>query len=198
MNAHSQNVSTKRLEQATLIGSFLIISWLAMQAVHELGHILAALVTGAEIIKVYLHPLIISSTEIGENPHPLIEVWAGPIAGALLPLVAFLLAKAIRLPGLYLFRFFAGFCLIVNGVYIAFGPSNGGADTAIMLEHGSPRWVMVCFGLVTVPLGLYLWHRQGPYFGLGEAQGRVDRRATVTSVIMCLGLIVIELLANLR
>jgi hypothetical protein len=186
----------RRLEQSALIVSFLLFSWLAMQAVHELGHILAALATGAEIIKVYLHPLVISSTEIGENPHPLIQVWAGPVFGALLPFLAFLVAKTFRTPGLYLFRFFAGFCLIVNGVYIAFGPSTGGADTAIMLDHGSPRWVMLVFGIATAPLGLYLWHRQGPHFGLGEARGHVNRRAMIVSLVLCLVLIGIELLAN--
>jgi hypothetical protein len=188
----------RRLEQATLIVSFLILSWMAMQAVHELGHILAARATGAEIIKVYLHPLIISSTEIGENPHPIIQVWAGPVFGALLPFLAFLVAKTFRIPGLYLFRFFAGFCLIVNGVYIAFGPSTGGADTAIMMEQGTPRWIMVLFGLATAPLGLYLWHRQGPHFGLGESHGRVKRNAIVASVALCLSIIAAELLANLR
>lgn len=188
----------RRVEQIALVVSFLVFSWLAMQAVHELGHVLAALATGAEIIKVYLHPVIISSTEIGENSRPLIQVWAGPIVGALLPLLAFLLAKAVRAPGLYLFRFFAGFCLVVNGVYIAFGPSTGGADTAIMLDHGSPRWMMVVFGLATAPLGLYLWHRQGPHFGLGEALGHVDRRAAIVSVVLCIALIGIELLADLR
>lgn len=169
-----------------------------MQVVHELGHIAAALATGAEIIKVYLHPLIISSTEIGDNPYPLVEVWGGPVVGVLIPLAALLLAYVVRMPGLYLFRFFAGFCLIVNGVYIAFGPSTGGADTAVMITHGTPRWLMVLFGLATAPLGLYLWHRQGPHFGLGDANGTVNRKAVVVSICLCIGLIAIEFAANLR
>jgi hypothetical protein len=197
-HAQTESTYTSRISQATLILSFLTFSWLAMQAVHELGHITAALATDAEIIKVYLHPFIISSTEIGENPHPLILVWAGPVFGALLPFLAFLVAKTFRTPGLYLIRFFAGFCLVVNGIYIAFGPSTGGADTAIMMEHGTPRWVMVLFGLATAPLGLYLWHRQGPHFGLGKARGHVERRAAVVSLCLCIGLIVVELAANLR
>lgn len=198
MSSNSETVHTSRIEQIVLIVTFLTFSWLAMQVVHELGHIAAALGTGAEIIKVYLHPLIISSTEVGDNPYPLMEVWAGPVAGVLIPLVALVVAYVVRMPGLYLFRFFAGFCLIANGVYIAFGPSTGGADTAIMMVLGTPRWVMVLFGLATAPLGLYLWHRQGPHFGLGEANGRVDRRAALVSLALCLGLVSIEFLANLN
>ena len=99
----------KRFEQATLIISFIAFSWLAMQVVHELGHVVAAWLTKAEITKVALHPCIVSRTDIGHNPHPSIVVWAGPIVGAALPLLAFLVAKVCRAPGVYLFRFFAGF-----------------------------------------------------------------------------------------
>lgn len=174
----------KRAVQIVLIVTFAAFSWLMMQVVHELGHIAAALATGAEIVKVYLHPFIVSSTDVWDPPHPLVEVWAGPIAGSIILLGALLIAKAFRCPALYLFRFFAGFCLIINGVYIAFGPSAGGADTALMIENGTPRWVMVIFGSCTAPLGLYLWHKQGVYFGLGEAKGAVDSHAVVVSTIL--------------
>ncbi|NUM53730.1 MAG: hypothetical protein HUU46_08810 [Candidatus Hydrogenedentes bacterium] len=179
----------RRVERYILIVTFAAFSWLMMQVVHEVGHIIAAKATGAEIIKVYLHPLVVSSTDVWDPPKPLVVVWSGPIAGMMLPLIALGIARISRCPGLYLFRFFAGFCLIVNGVYIAFGPSTGGADSAVMIEHGTPRWAMVLFGLCTAPLGLYLWHRQGPYFGLGETRGRVDRHAVVTSTLL-LGLVV--------
>ncbi|MBL1216618.1 MAG: hypothetical protein D8M59_03905 [Planctomycetes bacterium] len=143
----------KRIEQIILIVSFILFSWLGMQAVHELGHVLGALASHAEIEHVALHPLIISRTDIGDNPHPLVVVWAGPVVGAALPLCAFLLAIVCRSPGVNLFRFFAGFCLIANGAYITFGSSEGGLDTAVMIQNGSPRWVMVLFGILTMPLG---------------------------------------------
>ena len=106
-----------RLLQALLVVTFIGFSWLAMQVVHELGHVLVASMTGAEVTKVALHPLIVSRTDLGENPHPLAVVWAGPIIGSALPLTAFGLAAACRLPGVYLFRFFAGFCLIAVIAY---------------------------------------------------------------------------------
>jgi hypothetical protein len=51
----------KRLLQILLIVTFIGFSWLAMQAVHEAGHVLVARLTGGEVIKVALHPLIVSS-----------------------------------------------------------------------------------------------------------------------------------------
>ncbi len=62
----------------------------------------------------------------------------------------------------------------------------------------SPRWVMVLFGLLAAPLGLWLWHRQGPYFGFGDAKGKVDRRAVLVSVSLLLAIAGVELIVNSR
>jgi len=64
----------KRLPQILLIVTFIGFSWLAMQVVHEAGHVLVARLTGAEVTKVALHPLIVSRTDVAENPHPLAVV----------------------------------------------------------------------------------------------------------------------------
>jgi hypothetical protein len=188
-----------RLPQILLIVTFIGFSWLAMQVVHEAGHVLVARLTGAEVTKVALHPLIMSRTDVAENPHPLAEVWGGPLIGSLLPLMLFGLATAFRLPGVYLLRFFAGFCLISNGVYIGIGHILAdGADPWVMMENGSPRWLLVLFGAVTFPLGLYLWHRQGPHFGLGGAKGKVDTRAAFISAGLFLALTGAEVVRNVR
>ena len=188
----------KRTEQLVLIGTFLGCCWLSMQAVHELGHVLAAWLSGGEVVKVALHPAIISRTDLGGDPHPLFVVWAGAIVGALLPLTVFMLARICRFAGVYMFRFWAGFCLIANGVYVACGPDQGGADSAVMMAYGSPRLLLLGFGLVTVPLGLYLWHRQGNYFGLGEANGKVDRQATLVAILLFIAIVGLELLIDSR
>src|SRR4051794_14452795 len=108
----------RRLHQCILVASVLPLSWLGMMAVHELGHVLGAWLTGGAVSKVVLHPLTISRTELSHNPHPLLVTWAGPVLGVLLPLLALGVAAAVRMPGVYLLRFFAGFCLIANGAYI--------------------------------------------------------------------------------
>lgn len=174
----------KRLDQMVLIGTFIGFSWLAMQAVHELGHVIGAVTTGGHVTGVVLHPATISRTDVHPNPHPLFVVWAGPVVGAVLPLIALLLARALRSPGIYLFRFFAGFCLVANGAYIGVGSIQGLADAGDMLRYGSSRWELILFGVLTVALGLYVWNGLGPKFGLGEARGRVSRAAAITSLVL--------------
>ncbi len=68
----------KRLDQIVLVGTFIGFSWLAMQAVHELGHVLGAVATGGRVTEVVLHPCTISRTDVHPNPHPLLVVWPGP------------------------------------------------------------------------------------------------------------------------
>jgi hypothetical protein len=190
---------SNRIPQLVLICTFIPLCWLAMQVVHELGQILLAWASKGEVTKVALHPLIVSRTDLAENPHPLVVVWGGPILGSLLPLAAFGLASISRTPGVYLFRFFAGFCLVANGVYIGTGwLLANGADPGVMLEHGSPIWLLVAFGLLTFPAGLYLWHRQGHHFGLAEANGRVRKSAATVSAALLIVLVAFELIRNQR
>src|SRR5262249_12679286 len=134
-----------------------------------------------------------------KNPHPLAVVWCGPLLGSAIPLAAFVLAAALRAPGVYLVRFFAGFCLVANGIYVGAGRFLGeGADPWVMTQNGSPRWLLVGFGALTFPLGLYLWHRQGPHFGLSEARGNVSTGATFTSVALFVTLAGAELIRNVQ
>jgi hypothetical protein len=178
-----------RLHQAVLIASVLAGSWLGMQAVHESGHVLGAALTGGRVARVVLHPLTISRTDLEHNPSPLLVVWAGPVFGCLLPLVLWLLVAGLRLPGAYVFRFFAGLCLIANGAYIAGGSFAGIGDCGQMLRHGSSLWQLWLFGVVTVPAGFWLWHGQGHHFGLGSTPGWVSAGVAYASLAVCLGLL---------
>jgi len=188
----------KRLEHVVLIGSFVGFSWLGMQAVHELGHVLGALLGGGTVNKVVLHPLTISRTDVSPNPHPLLEVWAGPVVGCLLPLAAYGLAAIGRSPGLYLFRFFAGFCLVANGAYIGGGIFERVADAGELLRYGASPWHLIAFGAATLPLGLYLWNGLGPAFGFGNARGRVSRSAALWSAALLLATCLVETLLSSR
>jgi hypothetical protein len=157
-----------------------------MQAVHELGHCVGAWLTGGRVLAVILHPLTVSSTILSRNPHPLIVVWAGPLIGAILPVIVFLLAAKLQTPALYLFQFFAGFCMVANGLYIGLGSFIRFLDAGDMMNYGSPQWTLVIFGIVATSIGLYLWNGLGPYFGLGKAKGAVSRKATACSVLLFL------------
>jgi hypothetical protein len=70
-----------RLPQILLILFTLAFSWLAMQVVHELGHVTGAKLSGGQVVRVVLHPLTISQTQIGENPHPLLSNGWDPALG---------------------------------------------------------------------------------------------------------------------
>jgi hypothetical protein len=180
-----------RLHQVVLIGSLLPLSWLGVMAVHESGHVSAAWLTGGRVTKVVLHPLTISRTDVDPNPHPVVVTWAGPAVGALLPLAAFAAARLARMPGTPLVRFFAGFCLIANGTYLGMGVFHPVGDADKLLQYGARTWQLAAFGLVMAPLGLFLWHGQGPHFGLGKAGGRVQPAAAY----FCLVLLVVAVTA---
>jgi hypothetical protein len=174
----------RRLEQVAILLAMSAVCWLGVMAVHELGHVLAAWVSGGTVREVVLHPTTISRTDVEPNPAPLFVVWAGPIVGVALPLLVFGLARRLRPAWAYLFGFFAGFCLIANGAYIGLGAIDGIGDAGVMHRHGTPDWVMAVFGVACCATGLLLWHRASPAFGLGHNPRPIDRRhAIVVSII---------------
>jgi hypothetical protein len=154
--------------RAIFLCSLLIGCWLWMQIVHEAGHVCGAWLTGSTVKRVVLHPLAISRTEVEDTTQPLVVIWAGPIFGCIVPLLLWWIAVGVKSSVAFVFRFFAGFCLIANGAYLAAGSFDGIGDCGDLLRHGTPIWVLWLFGLVTIPAGLYLWHRQGEHFGMGH------------------------------
>jgi len=181
----------QRFPQFVLIASTLLASWLGMQAVHEAGHVVGAALTNGKVARVVLHPLTISRTDLSDNPRPLLVVWAGPLFGVSAPLVTWALVAIARLPGAFVLRFFAGFCLIANGVYISVGSFDAVGDCGQMLRHGCQMWQLWFFGLVTAPLGMLLWHGQGPHFGLGNAKGKVNNSVAWATLITCIAFVVL-------
>jgi Peptidase M50B-like len=175
--------------QLILIGSTIVGSWLGMQAVHEAGHVLGARLTGGRVERVVLHPLTISRTDLAENPQPLVVAWAGPVFGAIAPVLLWAAVRLLRMSGAFVLRFFAGFCLLANGLYIGVGSFDQIGDCGDLLRHGSPIWHLWLFGAVTAPIGLSLWHRQGPHFGLGKANGHVKAGVAYAALIACLALL---------
>jgi hypothetical protein len=187
-----------RLHQLVLIASTIVGSWLLMQAVHESGHALAGWLTGGHVSRVVLHPFTISRTDLDYNPHPLVVVWAGPAVGVLLPVAAWALSTWLRTPAAFVLRFFAGFCLLANGAYIAVGSFDGIGDCGEMLKLETPIWLLWLFGAATMPAGIWLWHRQGRHFGLGPAKGRVNAAVAYAILAICIGLVVLGIAVGER
>jgi hypothetical protein len=105
------------------------------------------------------------------------------------PLLVWILGASVRLRGAFVLRFFAGFCLLANGLYIGIGSFNRIGDCGEMLRDGSEMWQLWLFCALTAPVGLWLWHKQGPYFGFGPAQGKVNRGVAYGSLVACVALL---------
>jgi VanZ like family len=189
---------SRRSTQVCLIVSTLAISWLGMMIVHEGGHVLAAWLGGETVQRVVLHPLAFSRTDATHDRHPLLLIWGGPLIGTVVPLIVLAVVKWSRAAGFYLFQFFAGFCLIANGAYLAVGSFTEAGDAGDLVCYGCPKVLMIAFGLLTDPLGLYLWNGLGPHFGLGRSTGRVSRTAASATLVILAAIVVVELLSSCR
>lgn len=212
----------KRSIQIILIGSALAGSWLGMLACHEFGHVLHAWLSGGTVTAVDLPLLGFSQTHVSPNPHPQFTAWGGAIWGSLLPLALWAtcrlsLRESTRFrrakaddgsaatrsppsPYAFLAAFFAGFCLLVNGVYLAAGSFVGAAsdadDAHELLRHGAARWQLVAFGVTAAAAGLRMWHGLGPVFGLQRPGGEVDRKAAIVAAGLLVGWIVVFLIVG--
>jgi hypothetical protein len=179
-----------------LIVTAALLSWLLLQAGHELGHVLGAWLTGGTVQRVVLDPLTISRTDVEPNPQPLVVAWAGPVFGSLAPLAIWGLMSAMQIPLAWLARFFAGCCLLANGLYLGVGSFGAIGDAGDIVRHGSPLWSLGLFGLATVPAGLWLWNGLGPKFGLGPKAEEVSGRLVLGCLAALLATCGIMLVAS--
>jgi hypothetical protein len=188
----------KKFHQIILIASTILCSWFAMQAIHELCHILGALATKGKVSQVVIHPLTISRTDLSANPHPLFVAWAGPVFGVLAPLILWAIFAQLNSRFVFVLRFFAAFCLVANGLYIGLGSFAEVGDCREMLKHGSEKWQLWLFGILTTPVGFWLWHGQGDHFGFGSVPREIDHKVAYGMLAACLGLIGLGLLIGGR
>ncbi len=169
-----------------------LLSWLLMQALHELGHILGALCTGGRIVELNLHPLSISHTIVHPNPAPLIVIWAGPIVGVLLPILLWGLCKKLSPKRSHLFRFLVGFCLIANGLYLGSAVFEAVGDARDLLQRQVPLWGLALFGAVTIPGGFLFWNGLGKEFGMGESGKELSPSEPLEVFTLLVVLVVLE------
>ncbi|MCY2968826.1 MAG: hypothetical protein NT069_35230 [Planctomycetota bacterium] len=92
----------------------------------------------------------------------------------------------------HLWRFFAGFCLVTNGLYLAVGVWWGVGDAGDLVRQGSPSWTLLAFGVATVPLGFALWNGQSGSFGLGPHPQPVSWRQAWTAWCVLIATLVAE------
>ncbi len=182
-----------RVAQIVLIVASLTFGWLAMQVVHEFGHILHAWLSGGGIRRVTLQPLAISFTDVSPNPHPQFVAWGGPLWGSLIPPGLYAFLRWTRWSRAWLLRFFAGFCLIANGGYLLGGSLFPVGDAETLLRAGAPRAALAIFGIVATAAGLALWNGIGRHFGLGPQAKAIDRTAAWGMSAAAFALVALEL-----
>ncbi len=139
----------------------LILSWYPFMCLHELGHILSAMVNGGRIEKITLLPWRFSQTVISGSSNPLMDAWMGCVVGAVLPcLILFFIRRIKNKRYLHVyFGVFSGFCCVGNGAYLGLGWMDRVGDAGDILRYGGSVLGMIFFGVVSVSLGFYLWHR---------------------------------------
>jgi hypothetical protein len=147
------------MKRALLAPPVLYATWLGMLCLHELGHVLHAWASGGGVASLSVPLLGFSQTIVHPNPHERFVAWGGPLWGCLIPLIAFAIARFTRRRVPEPLRFFAGFCLIANGAYLGLGWTFRAGDAGDLLRLGTPRWLLIAFGLVATAAGLALWHR---------------------------------------
>lgn len=172
-----------RADAALLIAATLAFSWYAMMIVHEAGHIAAAVLTGGHPQRPILPLIGFSRTDVAPNSHPPAVAWGGPVIGILLPAAIWLACRALAPRAAPVFRFWTGFCLIVNGVYLALGTPDRIGDAGDLIRAGVPPWMLWAFGAITISMGLACWHRAGEPFGIGRSPRPVDRHAVLAALI---------------
>lgn len=139
------------------VGLCILVGWWPMMACHELGHIVAAWHGGGTIESVELRPWQISQTVRHGSTHPELDIWAGPLTGMVLPLLIWLTVRRRPLLAQPL-RWFAGLCLIGNGLYLSAGTLGPDGDLAELAALQAPLWPALVVGICATLLGLWLWH----------------------------------------
>jgi len=171
------------------------LAWLLMQSVHEFGHVIHAWLSGGTVRNVVLYPTELSRTDVSPNPRPNFVTWGGPLWGVVIPLALAGILKHLGSPYSFLTQFFAGFCLVSNGAYLAAGALARVGDADDLLRHGTPMVLPVAAGVMAVAAGLFLWDGLGSHFGIGPSAEHVSPRmagwiAVTLVVLICLELVI--------
>jgi hypothetical protein len=144
-----------------------VLAWYAMEAVHELGHVIGA---GGRVAAVHIPLVGFSMTEYEDGIGTVRSIACGPALGATMPLIL-LLAPRRRLAG-RIARFFAGFCLVANGAYMLAGAYMNEGDAGDLIGFGVTRVSIMVPALLALGLGLWVLHRNGRWAGLAMTADR--------------------------
>ncbi len=142
--------------------ALLASAFLAMEAVHEFGHVVCAWASGGRVVAVEIPLIGTSQTFVAPNPNEALVAEGGAVFGVVIPLLACGLSRLFRkgVPegALEIFR---GLCvLIANGVYMSVGlQAKRNTDAGDLVHLGVPGIAMIGYGAIAIVGGLLIWHR---------------------------------------
>lgn len=128
-----------------LFGSF-AFGYNAATALHELGHVLAAWMTGGRVQALHLHPFTTSYTNISPDPSPLLTHAAGVTLGPLAGLACIALGR--RFEGTYAVPLYTTgvATFATSGIYLVVGTLTGAGDARVLLDLGMPALGLLLAG----------------------------------------------------
>lgn len=135
-----------------------VLAWWPMMAIHELGHVIGSMFSGASIERIVLWPWGISETIRTGSKAPLVDTWFGPVFGVVAPAMVYYCFKNRGFRGRSLLGFFCGFCFVSNGLYIGVGWIDSVGDSGDLVQLGSPVELLLVFGIGCLTIGMILWH----------------------------------------
>ncbi|MEM9826869.1 MAG: hypothetical protein AAF958_09785 [Planctomycetota bacterium] len=153
--------------------ALIVSSWVVMTFTHELGHIIGGSCCGATLVDFDLAPWRLPYSLHAPDPHPLITLWAGPLLGIAIPLIA---AALIRKHWAW---FIADFCLIANGGYLALAWLSGDQflDTPRLLDAGAHPATIVIYCGLTIGIGYIRFRSACMHFLARDMPNRDDEQA---------------------
>ncbi|MCA9240175.1 MAG: M50 family metallopeptidase [Planctomycetales bacterium] len=167
--------------------------WVSMLLTHEIGHVVAAVVTGEKITYVNIYPGQMPTTLVAGSPSAAI-LWAGVLSGWLTPsLIALGLSQVQRFRTLL--WCWVGFCWAAGGLYLALGGIETLTDTSQLVRIGTPLWLLIAVGSGATIAG-YATFRKNLVVALQAAEAAPPSPLTLLLVWLALaGWIVVQYLA---
>lgn len=161
-------------------------AWIAMTLSHELGHVFFGLLGGARLIQLELRPWHLPYSLLANDSHPLATLWAGPILGCVVPLIA---ATIARRPACW---FVAWFCMLANASYLllAYLSGDGELDSIKMIAAGSRPLEILGAVALSLPIGYIQFRRSCRDLLSGQTPPMSPRglRASAAALLVVLGI----------
>lgn len=129
----------------------LAVSCVVMTFTHVMGQIVGGSLCGGSLESFELLPWHLPFSYFRPDPYPLVTLWAGLIIGVLAPVGV---AMLLRQDWMWLI---ANFCILANGIYIAFAWFLGmrELDTPKMLALGASPLAIAGYCLLTIGYGYF-------------------------------------------